>query len=674
MPANRGDAVQPPCDLPARQTIGERLALNARRHLVGRGRELATLMRLLEPGGPTVVYVHGASGIGKSTLLRSFAALARRRGVIETQLDGREVEPTQAGFLRSVAEALSIDDISVFAVARALGRRPAPALLTIENYELLGLLDPWLRGVLVPALPVHARLVIVSQLRPAAQWTEAPQWRGIFEPVAMEPLDHEASLALLVSMGVPAEQATEVAAVAGGHPLALTMAGQAVLAAPPTRRKEQLQASLHALSTRFIDGIDDGSLRDAVRAASTVRRVTRPVLAAMVGRSTASAVDTMLDRLGGMPFFERRRDGLQLHEAVGEALSADLKALDPERYRQYRLSAWRCLQQSARSADPSDLWRYTADLIYLINNPVVREAFFPRRSAEFAVEPARAEDGAAIREILSLHEPPASARLLEGWWKRAAGAFYVARAANGSVVGFYALLEPQRLDSGRLAADPLTASWCEHLRRQPMPTGSTALFLLRWLSRDEGERPSPVQAALWLDIKRHYMALRPRLRRVYLALADPAPYAGVAASLGMVLLPGQTPGGDTGLRGVLLDMGPRSVDGWLARLAGAELLQDADGLLDPARRCLRCGDDLVPLSKREYALASFLALHRGEIVSRDELLNELWGRSTDGSSNVVDALIVSLRRKLGARAELIRTVRGHGYMLRTEVCPGGEPG
>jgi hypothetical protein len=247
-----------------RQTVGERLALNGSRHLFGRGHEMAALARLLEADGPTVVHVHGASGIGKSTLLRCFAAQACLRGAVEVPLDGREIEPTHAGFLRGAAEALAIDYVSVFAAARALRRQRGPVLVTIENHELLGLLDSWQRRVFVPALPVRVRLAIASRLPPAAQWTEAPEWRGIFEPIEMAPLDEAASLELLASIGVHAEQAEQVAAIAGGHPLALTLAGQAVSTAPAERQHDLLLSSLQALSRRFIDGIDDVQLREAV--------------------------------------------------------------------------------------------------------------------------------------------------------------------------------------------------------------------------------------------------------------------------------------------------------------------------------------------------------------------------------------------------------------------------
>jgi len=51
-------------------------------------------------------------------------------------------------------------------------------------------------------------------------------------------------------------------------------------------------------------------------------------------------------------------------------------------------------------------------------------------------------------------------------------------------------------------------------------------------------------------------------------------------------------------------------------------------------------------------------------VRRDELLTEVWGEAFDGQSNVVDAVIREIRRKLGPQAEVIRTVRGIGYSLQ----------
>jgi len=59
-----------------------------------------------------------------------------------------------------------------------------------------------------------------------------------------------------------------------------------------------------------------------------------------------------------------------------------------------------------------------------------------------------------------------------------------------------------------------------------------------------------------------------------------------------------------------------------------------------------------------------LAAHPAAPVSRADLLREVWGTGYDGGSNTVDAVIRSLRKKLGAVADRIETVRGVGYRLR----------
>jgi two-component system OmpR family response regulator len=69
----------------------------------------------------------------------------------------------------------------------------------------------------------------------------------------------------------------------------------------------------------------------------------------------------------------------------------------------------------------------------------------------------------------------------------------------------------------------------------------------------------------------------------------------------------------------------------------------------------------VSLTAREYTVLHFLALHRGEVVTRTELHERLGGDADDSLSNVIDVHVSNLRKKLGA--ELITTRRGHGYVI-----------
>ena len=83
--------------------------------------------------------------------------------------------------------------------------------------------------------------------------------------------------------------------------------------------------------------------------------------------------------------------------------------------------------------------------------------------------------------------------------------------------------------------------------------------------------------------------------------------------------------------------------------------------VDLARREVRQRGDAAPVTPREFSVLEYLALHRGRVVSRTELLEHLYGESEDTSSNVLEVYVAGLRRRLGA--DVIRTVRGHGYIV-----------
>jgi len=191
------------------------------------------------------------------------------------------------------------------------------------------------------------------------------------------------------------------------------------------------------------------------------------------------------------------------------------------------------------------------------------------------------------------------------------------------------------------------------------------VFVRRWLSEEHGELPSPVQAACWLDIKRTYMALRPSLRRVYTAVEDLPAYAEAVTPLGFQPL-GTTDVDGIAFHSAVIDFGPESVDGWLAGLVAAELgLEDATTLDQDARE-LVLGERRVPLTKLEFALLRYLADRPGKAVSRATLIEDVWGYSYTGGSNVVDAAVWAIRKKLGDAAAMIETVTGIGYRFRNK--------
>lgn len=94
------------------------------------------------------------------------------------------------------------------------------------------------------------------------------------------------------------------------------------------------------------------------------------------------------------------------------------------------------------------------------------------------------------------------------------------------------------------------------------------------------------------------------------------------------------------------------------------VLRHADLELDPVAHDVRIAGRSVELSAREFALAEEFLRHPGQALSREQLLDSVWGYDFDPGSNVVDVYVRYLRGKIGA--ERIQTVRGIGYRLVQE--------
>ena len=80
---------------------------------------------------------------------------------------------------------------------------------------------------------------------------------------------------------------------------------------------------------------------------------------------------------------------------------------------------------------------------------------------------------------------------------------------------------------------------------------------------------------------------------------------------------------------------------------------------------LTLGDDAIALTTYEIKLLRYLCIHRGEILDRDTLLNDVWGYESVPNTRTVDMYVASLRKKLqdSRNQELIITIRGLGYKL-----------
>lgn len=101
-----------------------------------------------------------------------------------------------------------------------------------------------------------------------------------------------------------------------------------------------------------------------------------------------------------------------------------------------------------------------------------------------------------------------------------------------------------------------------------------------------------------------------------------------------------------------------------SRAFSKEQLEFGSLVLEPTSRSARWQDQQIFLTALEFQLLQFLVQNPGQVFSKEQLLNHVWGWHEAANLNVVEVHVSSLRQKLGEGAKnLIRTVRGLGYSL-----------
>jgi len=87
-------------------------------------------------------------------------------------------------------------------------------------------------------------------------------------------------------------------------------------------------------------------------------------------------------------------------------------------------------------------------------------------------------------------------------------------------------------------------------------------------------------------------------------------------------------------------------------------------MLDPASHTVTINNNPITLSRREFALLYKLLENSGRVLSREHLMQSVYGWEEDVDSNALEVHIHNLRKKFGTK--FIRTIRGVGYMIEKE--------
>ncbi len=106
------------------------------------------------------------------------------------------------------------------------------------------------------------------------------------------------------------------------------------------------------------------------------------------------------------------------------------------------------------------------------------------------------------------------------------------------------------------------------------------------------------------------------------------------------------------------------IEALLRRKGFAEIISYEDLTLDKKSRQVLVDGEPVEFSKTEFDLLMVLLQNKGIVMSKDKLLEKVWGDEEWGNPNVVEVYINYVRKKLKDRGKYIKTVRGSGYVIR----------
>ncbi|CAM5572219.1 ATP-binding protein [Streptomyces fumanus] len=457
--------------------MASRLQRGRDRMFRGRTAELAVFRAALagDEGAPAVIFVHGPGGIGKSMLLRRFAAEARMAGRPVLEIDGRTVQPTPEAFERE-AEAACTGDGTV---------------LLIDTFERCQGLEGWLREKLLPRLPGDAVAVIAGRQAPDAEWTSDPGWADLLYPMALRNLSPDEATALLHARGVPRHSQAELLAFTGGHPLALALAAAVAVREPAdASRWKPSQDVVGTLLSRLVGEVPSPLHRRALEVCARAQVTTETLLRVVLGDDAAA----MFAWLRDLPFIESTQDGLFPHDVVRQALEEDLRWRDPEGYAELHGRLSRHLFEQIRTSPVTGSLAAVRSFLYLYRDDRYMSDFNRWRGAgEVRLTPYEPADRPRIHELVTEVEGPESAALARAWLERRPDAFRVCRTAReNEAVGFSAWL--RLTEAPNEFPDPVAeAAWNHARATQPVRDGEHVAVARFSVTSPEYPKISPVE-------------------------------------------------------------------------------------------------------------------------------------------------------------------------------------
>lgn len=642
---------------PQPMTFAQCLTAGRERAFVGRAGELQAFDSLLdENGGERLWFIVGPGGIGKTTLLHSFRAHARKRSVPCAFIDARNVRANPPDVLKALGQATGHQALAHFCAGHST------PILMIDTFERWEHLEGWLREKLLPGAPGNLRVVIAGRNEPGQAWRHDPGWQALTRVSTLQDLDADEADEYLTRRGISHPSKQTLLSFAAGRPLVLALGADMVAQGQSLHTRADTRPIIERLVARFTSDAQAPMQRQALDSAAIVRTLNQDLLAGMLDIDDAGPLYQWLSRLS---FMETGPDGIFPHDLVRETLMADMARRYPGRYETGVLRAFDWIVEQIEATNDlswAEAARLAGDGMYALRElKVVQHFLYPEGVHALYIEPATKDEWPVLADMVAHHEGGESRHWFEFWCQRFPDQVFVVRGAAGSARGLFLRLDMENLTTADRDADPLTALLWQHLSQTGQPDDRAHLPFIRfWLAAEHWQSQSAEKTAILMAIN-SYNLMAKHLRLTAQVFRDDPAWVMQAQALGIDLLEGSdTRIGDTTWRLYLNDWHRESPTRYYrhfaerciafdAALAGASIPKTGGGQAWPDETTFRSA---VHEALKHHHTTAALSDNR---LLGSALILASTGRGTDSG-----ARIRMLRREINQAVDALANAPGNG--------------
>lgn len=500
--------------------LADRLDAVRRRHFIGRAKELELFeSALLADELPfQIIDIFGPGGVGKTSLLNEFSAVAARHGIRSVYIDARNVEPAPLPFLNSLRSAAGINQQTH--PLEYFGTQPDRFVICIDTYETFEALEEWLIEEFLPQLPENVVTAFAGRNPPPAIWRIDPGWQSVVHILPLRNFHVDESLDYLTRRNVPTEQHQTVLNFTYGHPLALSLVADVFAQRSDVHFQPEAEPDIvRVLLEQFMQKVPGPAHRAALEACALSRVMTEGLLAEML---TMPDPHELFNWLRSLSFIESGQEGLFPHDLAREALAADLRWRNPDWYIQLHHRARNYYAGRLSRSSSHEQQRLLFDYVFLHrDNPVMRAIFNWQGVGNALADSGREEDWRGLQEMVEAHEGADSARLAAYWFKRQPENTLVLRTPQGTPIGFMLMIALHETTDEDETIDPAVRATRQYLQTHaPLRSGEGATLFRYWMAKETYQSVSPIQSLIFVNVGRHYL-ITPALAYTFFPCADP---------------------------------------------------------------------------------------------------------------------------------------------------------